>query len=157
MSNIKNNKTMTSKGVDYLLWFFLGIFGVHKFYLHKWVWGILYLFTGGIAGIGWLIDLFILGTQVDTYNLAKANKKLLRQTSQLAQGTVALSEQVAINQNMQYDEIAMQSSNSVVANSPVQSQPNDKVAKLRNIKSLLDAGILTQEEFEVEKQNILNS
>ena len=30
--------------------------------------GILYLLTGGIFGIGWLIDLFTLGGQVDTYN-----------------------------------------------------------------------------------------
>ncbi len=88
---------MKSKLIAYLLWLFLGLLGIHKFYLHKWFWGILYLFTGGIAGIGWLIDLFTLGTQVDTYNLMKANQRLVQQTAKLAQGTVELSEHIAQN------------------------------------------------------------
>lgn len=58
-----------SKLVAYLLWLFVGIIGVHKFYLGKIGIGILYLLTGGILGIGWIIDLFTLGTQVDNYNL----------------------------------------------------------------------------------------
>ncbi|MDR1215094.1 MAG: TM2 domain-containing protein [Treponema sp.] len=57
-----------SKGVAYILWFFLGIFGAHRFYLEKIGTGILYLCTGGVFGIGWLIDLFTLGGQVDVYN-----------------------------------------------------------------------------------------
>lgn len=59
---------MKSKSTAYILWFFLGMFGVHKFYLNKAGMGVLYLFTGGIFGIGWFIDLFTLGNQVDTYN-----------------------------------------------------------------------------------------
>jgi len=62
-----------SKGVAYLLWFFLGIFGAHRFYLEKIGTGVLYLLTGGLLGIGWLIDLFTLGGQVDTYNLIHSN------------------------------------------------------------------------------------
>jgi TM2 domain-containing membrane protein YozV len=57
-----------SKGIAYLLWFFLGLFGAHKFYLEKIGTGILYLFTLGIFGIGWFIDLFTLSGQVDRYN-----------------------------------------------------------------------------------------
>ena len=57
-----------TKTTAYLLWFFLGLFGVHKFYLEKPGMGILYLCTGGLLGIGWLIDLFTLGNQVDLYN-----------------------------------------------------------------------------------------
>ena len=60
---------MKSKGVAYLLWFFLGIFSAHRFYLGKIGSGILYLFTGQLFGLGWLIDLFILGGMVDKYNL----------------------------------------------------------------------------------------
>lgn len=58
-----------SKGVAYLLWFFLGVFGAHRFYLEKIGTGVLYLLTFGVFGIGWLIDLFTLGGQVDTYNI----------------------------------------------------------------------------------------
>lgn len=60
---------MKSKGIAYLLWFFLGIFSAHRFYLGKVGSGILYLLTGQLFGIGWVIDLFILGGMVDKYNL----------------------------------------------------------------------------------------
>lgn len=60
---------MKSKGVAYLLWFFLGIFSAHRFYLGKTGSAILYLLTGQLFGIGWLIDLFTLGGMVDNYNL----------------------------------------------------------------------------------------
>ena len=54
--------------VAYVLWFFLGFLGVHKFYLGKIGWGILYLLTCGIFGIGWFIDLFTLPWQVRRAN-----------------------------------------------------------------------------------------
>lgn len=59
---------MKSKTIAYLLWFFLGLFGVHRFYLGKIGSGILWLLTGGLLGFGWFVDLFILGTKVDAYN-----------------------------------------------------------------------------------------
>lgn len=40
----------------YLLWFPLGFLGFHHFYLNRPVWGLLYMFTFGLLGIGWLID-----------------------------------------------------------------------------------------------------
>jgi len=54
--------------VAYLLWFFLGFLGVHKFYLGKMGWGILYIFTGGLFVIGWLIDIFTIPSQVRRTN-----------------------------------------------------------------------------------------
>lgn len=54
--------------VVYMLWFFLGLIGVHKFYLNKFGMGILYIFTGGIFLIGWLVDLFTIPSQVRKYN-----------------------------------------------------------------------------------------
>ena len=59
---------MKSKVTAYLLWFFLGGIGAHKFYLNKPGMGILYILTFGLLGIGWLVDLFTLGRQVDQYN-----------------------------------------------------------------------------------------
>ncbi|MGE9270433.1 MAG: NINE protein [Verrucomicrobiales bacterium] len=48
-----------SKTVGYLLWIF-GFFGAHRFYFGKTKTGILYFFTFGLAGVGWLIDLFLI-------------------------------------------------------------------------------------------------
>jgi TM2 domain-containing membrane protein YozV len=59
---------MKSTLTAYLLWFFLGFLGIHKFYLGKTGMGILYIFTGGLFGIGLLVDLFTLAGQVRTYN-----------------------------------------------------------------------------------------
>ncbi|MEE2829812.1 MAG: NINE protein [Myxococcota bacterium] len=44
--------------VAYLLWFFLGLLGVHRFYLGRWVSGLIWFLTGGLCGIGWLFDAF---------------------------------------------------------------------------------------------------
>lgn len=46
--------------VALLLCFFLGIIGVHRFYLGYYGLGILYILTLGIFGIGWFIDLILL-------------------------------------------------------------------------------------------------
>ena len=54
--------------VTYLLWFFFGLFGVHKFYLGRFGWGILYLLTGGLFMIGWIVDIFTIPSQVRRYN-----------------------------------------------------------------------------------------
>ena len=54
--------------VTYLLWFFLGFFGVHKFYLGKTGWGVAYLLTGGLFVVGWVIDIFLIPGQVALYN-----------------------------------------------------------------------------------------
>ncbi|WP_084077516.1 TM2 domain-containing protein [Demequina sp. NBRC 110057] len=58
--------------VAYVLWFFLGVFGIHHFYLGKIGRGLLYLFTAGIFGIGLLVDLFTLPSQTRTVNAQRA-------------------------------------------------------------------------------------
>ncbi|GMA36909.1 TM2 domain-containing protein [Demequina litorisediminis] len=58
--------------VAYLLWFFLGVLGIHHFYLGKIGRGLLYLFTAGVFGIGLLVDLFTLPSQTRTVNAQRA-------------------------------------------------------------------------------------
>ena len=48
-----------SRWVAFVLCFFFGILGIHRFYVGKVGTGLLYLFTGGLCGIGWLIDLIM--------------------------------------------------------------------------------------------------
>ena len=54
--------------VVYFLWLFFGLLGVHKFYLNKFGMGLLYMCTGGIILVGWIIDLFTIPRQVREYN-----------------------------------------------------------------------------------------
>lgn len=51
---------MKNKWIALLLCFFFGVIGVHKFYEGKILLGIVYIFTGGLFGIGVLIDLISL-------------------------------------------------------------------------------------------------
>jgi TM2 domain-containing membrane protein YozV len=54
----------------WLLLAFLGIFGLHRFYLRKWLTGLLYLVTGGLLGVGYLYDLWTFNSQVNEANAA---------------------------------------------------------------------------------------
>lgn len=56
--------------VAWLLLTFLGVFGLHRFYQGKWGTGLLYLFTLGLFGIGWLYDLWTLNSQISERNHA---------------------------------------------------------------------------------------
>lgn len=49
-----------SRTVALLLCLFLGIFGIHNFYLGKYIKGTIYLLTCGLFGIGWFIDLMLI-------------------------------------------------------------------------------------------------
>jgi len=59
------NKNYT---VSWVLLTFLGFFGIHRFYLGKWITGLIWLLTGGLFLIGLLYDFWTLNTQVDEAN-----------------------------------------------------------------------------------------
>ena len=54
--------------VSWVLLTFLGIFGIHRFYLGKWITGLIWLLTGGLLLIGLLYDLWTLNSQIDEVN-----------------------------------------------------------------------------------------
>jgi len=54
MTSSKNRLT------TFLLCFFLGYFGVHRFYVGKSATGILYIFTFGLFGVGILVDTIVI-------------------------------------------------------------------------------------------------
>lgn len=54
--------------VAWILQTFLGLFGIHRFYLGKIGTGLIWLFSGGLLGIGYLYDYCTLNRQVDERN-----------------------------------------------------------------------------------------
>ena len=54
--------------VAWVLLTFLGIFGIHRFYLGKWITGIIWFLTGGFFLLGYLYDYWTLNDQVDECN-----------------------------------------------------------------------------------------
>lgn len=58
-----------SRSVALILAILLGWLGVHRFYLGKVGTGILWLFTLGLSGIGWIVDIIIIacGSARDGY------------------------------------------------------------------------------------------
>lgn len=55
--------------IAWLLLTFLGVFGIHRFYMAKWVTGLIYLLTGGLCGLGVLYDFWTLNGQVSEANM----------------------------------------------------------------------------------------
>ncbi|QDX95423.1 TM2 domain-containing protein [Brevibacillus laterosporus] len=76
MVNAELNKKKKSVGIAYLLWFFLGSVGGHRFYAGDIGLGIFYLVLFVIScftlfiptGIMCLIDLFLIGKRIDKVN-----------------------------------------------------------------------------------------
>ncbi len=56
MSESKNTHSVL---IGYILWIF-GFTGAHRFYYGKRISGLIWLFTGGLLGVGWFIDLFLI-------------------------------------------------------------------------------------------------
>ena len=54
--------------IAWLLLTFLGYFGIHRFYMGKWLTGLLWLCTGGLFLLGYLYDFWTLNEQVSDTN-----------------------------------------------------------------------------------------
>jgi TM2 domain-containing membrane protein YozV len=54
--------------IAWLLQTFVGVLGLHRLYMGKWLTGLLWLVTGGLFLIGWLYDFWTLNGQVDEIN-----------------------------------------------------------------------------------------
>ena len=57
-----------SYDVPWILLTFLGVFGLHRLYLGKWVTALLYFFTGGLLFVGVVYDFLTLNEQISEIN-----------------------------------------------------------------------------------------
>ena len=57
--------------ISWLLLTFLGLFGVHRIYMGKWITGIIYMLTGALLGVGYIYDYWTLNTQINELNELK--------------------------------------------------------------------------------------
>ncbi len=59
--------------MTYLLWLAggFGVLGLHRFYLGRWVTGLIWLGTGGLFLVGAIVDLFLIPEMVRTENLSR--------------------------------------------------------------------------------------
>ena len=59
--NIPSSERPTSPksgGIALALCIFLGVFGLHRYYVGKIGTGVIWTFTAGVCGIGWIVDIF---------------------------------------------------------------------------------------------------
>jgi len=57
-------------GMAYILWLasFLGLAGIHRLYMGRWVSGLIWLFTGGLCFVGTIIDGVMMPRMIEDTN-----------------------------------------------------------------------------------------
>ena len=68
--------------VAWILLVFLGFFGIHRMYMGKWLTGIIYLFTLGLLGIGYIYDMWTLNDQITLINGKNNGTGIFRESAQ---------------------------------------------------------------------------
>lgn len=67
-ADIRYHRGEVDFNIAWVLLTFLGVFGIHRMYMGKWISGIVYLCTVGLFGLGYLYDLWTLNEQVSLVN-----------------------------------------------------------------------------------------
>ena len=150
---------MKSKTTAGLLGIFFGEFGLHWFYLGKTNRGICYLGISIVGILLWFLPFIVVGIVgfIEGIMLLCKNEDDFNEEynyEYIHANDYQQPRQQFYQQPQQRQYTAPQQ--------PVQQpQPksdfSSKADKLKDLKALLDAGVLTQEEFESEKKKILNS
>ena len=131
-----SSKAATSSDKDFvptmLLCFFLGGLGIHRFFVGKTGTGILMLLTFGGLGIWWLIDLFMIAIGSFKDIQGRAITYQSANTANTAPSTHVPEK---------------------VAETPTAKDIPAEIEKLADLK---DKGIITDEEFQQKKQELLD-
>ncbi|MEW6290479.1 MAG: TM2 domain-containing protein [Thermodesulfobacteriota bacterium] len=68
-ADLRFKKGKIDYSVAWILLTFLGILGIHRMYMGKWLTGLIYFFTGAIFGAGYIYDFWTLNSQVSFLNM----------------------------------------------------------------------------------------
>ncbi len=120
-----------NKDTALVLCIFGGIIGLHQFYVGNLKKGIIYFFTAGLFAFGWITDIIsiLLGSFKD--NVGAPLRATEKQNNAPAEGRV-------VNSEVQQDK-----------------KQEDNITQIERLAKLRQEGILTQEEFERKKQELL--
>jgi TM2 domain-containing membrane protein YozV len=67
-AEIRFNSGEIDFNVAWILLTFLGLFGIHRMYMGKWLTGVVFLLTFGLLGIGYIYDFWTLNDQISLIN-----------------------------------------------------------------------------------------
>jgi len=67
-ADLRFRKGAIDYNVTWILLTFLGVLGLHRFYMGKWISGLIYLLTGGLFLVGIIYDFWTLNQQIDEVN-----------------------------------------------------------------------------------------
>lgn len=67
-ADIRFNDGPVDFNIAWLLLTFVGLFGIHRMYMGKWLTGLLYLCTFGLCGVGYIYDFWTLNEQASLIN-----------------------------------------------------------------------------------------
>ena len=70
-ADIRFNEGEIDYNIAWLLLTFLGLLGVHRMYMGKWLTGLVYLCTGGLFLLGYIYDFWTLNDQISLLNGAQ--------------------------------------------------------------------------------------
>ena len=141
---------MKSKGTAYILWAasFLGLCGLHRFYIGKIGTGLIWLFTLGLLGFGQLFDLFTLSNQVDVTNLKLGARGVSNVNENRNTQNVIVNVTAPASAPPTTDLAAAAGRHNV----PAVLNPTEELERL---VALYEKGHLTQEEFSARKVKLL--
>ena len=143
-----------NKETAYILWAcgLVGLMGLHRFYLGKIGTGLLWFFTLGLFGIGWIVDGFTLGNQVEYANLKKQNLLDKNSTPQIINNfhqPAPLYAQQQAHQEPQPPPAPVETKASKM------EELKSLTSRLRKIDKLFMNEFLTDEEYAKQKNAIL--
>lgn len=67
-ADVRYQEGVVSYNVSWILLTFIGVLGIHRMYMGKWITGVIYLLTGGLFLVGVLYDFWTLNEQITIRN-----------------------------------------------------------------------------------------